>query len=70
MGEFVAAVKASPMIDDSAEMFVPGEIAHRTQEHRRATGVPLPRALYEEIAALGGELKATAELDGVVTPPA
>lgn len=68
MGDFVAGVKASPMLDDSAEMLVPGERAHRTEVQRRAEGVPVPEPLYEELVALGRDLAPKARLDGKAAP--
>ncbi len=68
MGEFVAAVKASPMLDDSAEMMIPGEIAYRTEVHRRTAGIPLPVPLYEELTELGRVIDPQAQLDGEVAP--
>jgi L-2-hydroxycarboxylate dehydrogenase (NAD+) len=66
MGDFVAAVKASPMLDESGEMIVPGEIAHRTETRRAAGGIPLPLSLYEELVALGGGLSPEARPEGNV----
>jgi LDH2 family malate/lactate/ureidoglycolate dehydrogenase len=62
MDEFVSKIKASPMWDPSKEMLIPGELEHRTEQARRAQGIPLPPALYDELIALGKELGATTEL--------
>ena len=70
MGDFVAGVKASPMLDDSAEMLVPGERAHRTELQRRGAGIPLPMPVYEELLALGRDLAPKAKLEGKVAPGA
>ena len=59
MDEFVSKIKASPMWDPSKEMLIPGELEHRTEQARRAQGIPLPPALYDELIALGQELGAT-----------
>lgn len=56
MTAFVDKVKASPMWDPSKEMLIPGELEHRTEQARRANGIPLPPALYDELIALGREL--------------
>ena len=58
MDEFVSKIKASPMWDPSKEMLIPGELEHRTEQARRAQGIPLPPALYDELIALGKELGA------------
>jgi LDH2 family malate/lactate/ureidoglycolate dehydrogenase len=62
MAAFVSKVKASPMWDTSKEMLIPGELEHRTEQARRASGIPLPPALYDELTALGRELGATTKL--------
>ena len=62
MAAFVSKVKASPMWDASKEMLIPGELEHRTEQARRASGIPLPPALYDELTALGRELGATTKL--------
>lgn len=56
MAAFYETIKASPMWDESKEMMLPGEIEHRTAEARLQNGIPIPAALYEELAALGREL--------------
>ena len=63
MDEFVSKIKASPMWDPSKEMLIPGELEHRTEQARRAQGIPLPPALYDELIALGQELGATTSLE-------
>jgi L-2-hydroxycarboxylate dehydrogenase (NAD+) len=62
MAAFVSKVKASPMWDTSKEMLIPGELEHRTEQARRAQGIPLPANLYDELVALGKELGATSPL--------
>lgn len=63
MAAFVSKVKGSPMWDTSKEMLIPGELEHRTEQARRANGIPLPPALYDELIALGRELGATTTLE-------
>jgi LDH2 family malate/lactate/ureidoglycolate dehydrogenase len=62
MTAFVGKIKSSPMWDASREMLIPGEIEHRTEQARRAQGIPLPPALYHELVALGEQLGATTKL--------
>jgi LDH2 family malate/lactate/ureidoglycolate dehydrogenase len=62
MASFYARIKASPMLDPKAEMFLPGEIEHLTAQTRRANGLPLPPQLHEELLALGRELGASRTL--------
>jgi LDH2 family malate/lactate/ureidoglycolate dehydrogenase len=63
MAAFYETIKASPMWDESKEMMLPGEIEHRTAEARARNGIPIPAALYEELAALGRELDVPFTLD-------
>lgn len=56
MNHFIEVVKTSPMWDSSKEMFVPGEIEHRTAQQREKDGIPVPIALYEELQELGADL--------------
>jgi LDH2 family malate/lactate/ureidoglycolate dehydrogenase len=53
---FCETVKASPMRDPADEMLLPGELEHRTEQRRRREGLPLPAALWDELATLGREL--------------
>ena len=62
MREFISAIKASPMHEETGEMLVPGESAYRNERARRVEGIPLPAGLYTELVALGRELRADVEL--------
>jgi len=62
MPAFVGKIKASPMWDSSKEMLIPGELEHRTEQVRRANGIPLPPALYDELVTLGNEMGVTTSL--------
>lgn len=62
MAAFVGKVKGSPMWDADREMLIPGELEYRTEQARRAQGIPLPPALYEELVALGEQLGASTRL--------
>ena len=53
MDEFVSKIKASPMWDPSKEMLIPGELEHRTEQTRRAQGIPLPPGAVQRLIALG-----------------
>jgi LDH2 family malate/lactate/ureidoglycolate dehydrogenase len=56
MADFYQTIKTSPMWDESKEMMLPGEIEHRTALKRKATGIPLPENLYNELVGLGEEM--------------
>ncbi len=61
MAEFVHMIKSSPMRDPEDEMLLPGEPEHRSAQ-RRAQGIPLPVALYDELVALASEVGAPVTL--------
>jgi L-2-hydroxycarboxylate dehydrogenase (NAD+) len=63
MAAFVSKVKTAPMWDPSKEMLIPGELEYRTEQARRAQGIPLPPALYDELIALGKELGAINQME-------
>jgi len=52
MADFCQTIKQSPMWNDAQEMMIPGEIEERMAQSRRESGIPIPPALYEELAAL------------------
>ncbi len=41
------------MWDENQEMMLPGEIEYRTAKARRENGIPIPAALYADLAVLG-----------------
>ncbi|WP_420628480.1 Ldh family oxidoreductase [Candidatus Leptofilum sp.] len=55
MAEFQQTIKASPMWDETQEMLLPGELEHRTMQHRLENGIPLPPALVADLQKLGEE---------------
>ena len=56
MAEFYKTIKATPMWDETKEMFLPGEIEYRTEQKRLETGIPLPAELFEDLKALGANV--------------
>ena len=50
------------MQDDAHEMLIPGEMEYRTEQERRAQGIPLSAPLYAELVELGNELGVETEL--------
>lgn len=65
MTDFVDKIHASPMWDDSKEMLLPGEPEFRTEQQRKANGIPLPPQLFEDLTALGQELGVEQRLGGL-----
>jgi len=53
MADFCQTIKQSPMWSEAQEMMLPGEIEDRMAHSRLESGIPIPPALYEELAALG-----------------
>ena len=63
MSDFIRTVKESPMWNPDSEMLLPGEIEYRKEQERRRDGIPIPAALYDELAAIGSELNLDAALE-------
>jgi LDH2 family malate/lactate/ureidoglycolate dehydrogenase len=55
----VKALKALPRAADADEILMPGERGARTFEHRMREGIPLPRAVHDELQALADRLGVT-----------
>jgi LDH2 family malate/lactate/ureidoglycolate dehydrogenase len=70
MASFYAHVKASPLWDPNGEMFLPGELEHRSEMTRRAHGIPIPLRLHQELLALAAELGVTRPLPAAAGVPA
>ncbi|NWF71054.1 MAG: Ldh family oxidoreductase [Chloroflexi bacterium] len=62
MAEFCATIKASPMWDTQSAMLLPGEIEYRTEQRLRASGIPLPLKLVDELNQLAEVLGAAARI--------
>ena len=56
MDDFYRTVKASPMWDPKAQLYIPGEIENETRARRLREGIPLPASLYNEIRRLAERL--------------
>jgi len=56
MAEFVSTLKSTPVNPGAAEILLPGELEYRTESERRAGGIPLPAAVYEDLTRLGNEI--------------
>jgi len=64
MADFTHKIHASPMWDESKEMLLPGELEYRSEQARKANGIPLPPQLFEDLTALGQELGVEQILEG------
>ena len=56
MGRFIDEIKGGRLRPGFSEILVPGEIEHRRVEEKMRNGVPLDRAVFEDLVALGREL--------------
>ena len=65
MGRFIDMVKASRLRPGFSEVLVPGELEHRRVQDKTKNGVPLDRAVYADLVALGRELGLAVTLEPV-----
>jgi LDH2 family malate/lactate/ureidoglycolate dehydrogenase len=63
MASFYRRIKASPMWDESKEMFMPGEIEYQMSLERKKTGIPISKNLHADLKALGEEMGISSTLD-------
>jgi len=63
MAEFVSTVKSTPVSDTGDEILLPGEIEYRSERLRSRDGIPLPAAVYEQLARIGLEMNRSIEND-------
>ena len=56
LDRLVKALKSLPVDPEAGEILMPGERGRRTFEHRSRDGVPIPRAVYDELQALANRL--------------
>ena len=52
----VKALKSLPVDPEAGEILMPGERGHRTFERRSRDGIPIPRAIFDELQALAKRL--------------
>lgn len=60
MEEFVETLKSMPVSSDT-ELLLPGELEYRSECRRRADGIPLPQAVFEELIRIGNEIDRSIE---------
>ena len=53
MAEFCTMVKSTPVSGEGSEILLPGELEYRSEQQRKASGIPLPAAVYEQLARIG-----------------
>ena len=63
MAGFFTHVRSVPVSGDSDEILLPGEIEYRNEQQRRRDGIPLPAAVYEQLARLGRDSNRSLEDD-------
>ena len=52
LGELIEAVRAVPPLDAEQPVRIPSERAFRERERRRKEGIPVDRAVYDQLRAL------------------
>ncbi|MEF9917895.1 MAG: Ldh family oxidoreductase [Eubacterium sp.] len=52
MKEYYCTLKATPMLKEGTEMYLPGELEYRKEQERLKDGVPVPVTTIEELEAL------------------
>lgn len=65
MGRFIDMIKASNLRPGFDEVLVPGELEERRAREKASGGVPLDRAVFDDLVALGRELTVALSLDPV-----
>jgi LDH2 family malate/lactate/ureidoglycolate dehydrogenase len=55
LGELIEAVRAVPPLNPGEPVRIPSERAYRERERRRKEGIPVDRAVYEQLRALAGK---------------
>ena len=53
MAEFCQTVKNTPVSGEGSEILLPGELEYRSEQQRNVDGIPLPAAVYEQLARIG-----------------
>lgn len=53
MAEFSRTLKNAPVSGEGNEILLPGEIEYRSERQRSRDGIPLPAAVYEQLARIG-----------------
>ncbi|WP_293861625.1 Ldh family oxidoreductase [uncultured Alsobacter sp.] len=56
MARLVDDIRTSRLRPGFSEVLVPGELEHRRETQKRRDGVPLDKAVYDDLKALAGEL--------------
>lgn len=56
MQEWAAEIRATPMVEAGQQQLIPGEIEHRTEQERRARGIPFSVELIDELRSTADRL--------------
>jgi len=56
MTEFVQTLKATPVNPGADEILLPGELEYRIERERLSEGIPLPRAVFEDLTRIREEI--------------
>lgn len=59
--QLVRKIHSAPRAPDAERIYLPGEIEHLSERKRRAEGIPLPEAVYQDLLRIGRELNVDTE---------
>jgi LDH2 family malate/lactate/ureidoglycolate dehydrogenase len=59
--QLIQKIHSAPRAPGVDRIYLPGEIEHLEEQKRKAEGIPLPRAVYEDLLEIGRELNVDTE---------
>lgn len=59
--QLVKKIHSAPRAQDAERIYLPGEIEHLSERKRKAEGIPLPEAVYQDLLQIGRELNIDTE---------
>lgn len=62
--QLVQRIHSAPRAPDVDRIYLPGEIEHLSEAERKAEGIPLPEAVYQDLLQIGRELNVNTETLG------
>ena len=59
--QLVQKIHSAPRAPDVDRIYLPGEIEHLSERKRKAEGIPLPNAVFQDLLEIGKELNVNTE---------